>query len=406
MQDNNKILFVEPEITGHHLEYIDHLCRFLYSTKLEQQIIFLVHPSFHKVIKLVGKNKCFKKYKNKGIQFVPITQQEYEYYSHRKEMIAALFKNILLLRYIKRYKPAQVLFLMGDHLQFLLDFLFVFKRVKISGIIFRISIHYHSFFGDTISLKERFKNIRKWLLYQKMLLSPVIGTLFTLDPFVLNYARKRFIKGQKFAAIPDPSLYPELDKQYKSHTIHLKIPKDRTMFLLFGTISERKGIFVLLDALLKLSNNDQIKTAVLLAGAVDKNIKENIKEKIQYISEYTNVWIQLIDDFIYEYDLAKYIEMSDVILLPYQRFVGSSGALLWAAGVGKPVITQNFGLVGKWARTLKLGLDVDTTNSNSLKMAMAKMIDKEIHFLNKGNVKTFLKNKTPENFAKLIIDNI
>ncbi len=56
------------------------------------------------------------------------------------------------------------------------------------------------------------------------------------------------------------------------------------------------------------------------------------------------------------------LKRCDVVLIPYQRHVGSSGLLIWAASAGKPVITQDFGLIGALTRAYKLGQTVDTKN--------------------------------------------
>jgi glycosyltransferase involved in cell wall biosynthesis len=65
----------------------------------------------------------------------------------------------------------------------------------------------------------------------------------------------------------------------------------------------------------------------------------------------------------------------DVVLAPYQRFVGSSGTLVWAAALQKPVLAQSYGLVGELVRRFQLGEAVDTQSPDALSGAVARLLD-------------------------------
>jgi glycosyltransferase involved in cell wall biosynthesis len=54
--------------------------------------------------------------------------------------------------------------------------------------------------------------------------------------------------------------------------------------------------------------------------------------------------------------------------------VGSSGVLGWAAEARKPVIAQDYGLVGALVRDYGLGLTVDTTDPARITEAMSQLL--------------------------------
>src|SRR5204863_6629463 len=87
------------------------------------------------------------------------------------------------------------------------------------------------------------------------------------------------------------------------------------------------------------------------------------------------LWLKLEDRRLSEGEIAALMARSDVVLAPYQRFVGSSGVLLWAAGAGRPVLSQGFGLVGHLIREHRLGLAVDTTDPAALAAGIRSMVE-------------------------------
>ena len=81
----------------------------------------------------------------------------------------------------------------------------------------------------------------------------------------------------------------------------------------------------------------------------------------------------MIDRFLSTDELAALVKRSDVVMAPYQRHVGSSGALVWAARHGRPVLAQQYGLVGALVRRHGLGLTVDSSDAERLAGAMLQL---------------------------------
>jgi hypothetical protein len=92
------------------------------------------------------------------------------------------------------------------------------------------------------------------------------------------------------------------------------------------------------------------------------------------------------------------------VLAPYQRFVGSSGVLLWAARAGRPVLAQEFGLIGKLTRDNHLGIAVDSGDPTKLAREIGRMIESgPSTFFDRTAAARFVAAQTPQRFASLVL---
>jgi len=109
----------------------------------------------------------------------------------------------------------------------------------------------------------------------------------------------------------------------------------------------------------------------VLAGRVDPAIAQQVRESVRAVrAAQPELWIEIDDRRLSFNELAHTVEHCDVVLAPYQRFVGSSGVLIWAARMLRPVITQRYGLLCRLVRDFRLGIAVDTTSPEALADAM------------------------------------
>jgi len=98
------------------------------------------------------------------------------------------------------------------------------------------------------------------------------------------------------------------------------------------------------------------------------------------------------------------VRQCDVVLAPYQRFVGSSGVLLWAAVSGRPVLAQEFGLVGRLTRDHRLGVSVDASDPSHLAREIARMVEcGPSTFIDGAAAASFAAARTPQRFASLVL---
>ena len=108
-----------------------------------------------------------------------------------------------------------------------------------------------------------------------------------------------------------------------------------------------------------------------------------------------------------EGELAGLVRRSDVILAPYQRFVGSSGVMLWAARAGKPLLTQDFGLLGRMVREHRLGLPTEAGDPRRLAEAIAGAARSDPKALiDVDAAAAFVAGRTPDLFASGVFESL
>jgi hypothetical protein len=199
-----------------------------------------------------------------------------------------------------------------------------------------------------------------------------VTTVFCLDGEFVKYARSRLRNWQKLKHLPDPVLYPAspLEIQAPPHWLHA-LPQTRTCFALFGALDDRKGILQTLDAIRLMGADITQQCSVVLAGRIDETIKRTFYRQLECVrATVPTIWIHVEDRYLESEEIICLLKVADVVLAPYQSFLGSSGVLYWAIGAGRPVITQDYGLVGALTRKHRLGLAVDTRKPSEIAEAM------------------------------------
>lgn len=404
----NRLLFVEPEIGGHQLSYIQYLCDFYTSHSFKPFLMFLVHPSFHKVLKKRGKLKKFEFYQKNQIKFISIEEKEYKKFTHSHLWIASLFRWQITKKYANQFNIKHIHFLSLDALQFPLALkLNVFSPFTISGILFRLSIHYKEIYNER-SVSMRVRNLRKKILYSGLLLNKKVTQVFSLDPYLVNYSRRKAVNSEKICGLPEPGPYHELkERNRKEENLFLKaIRKNgRKLFLLFGSLRKKKGVIQTLKAIDLLEQKYLRKSLFVFAGKIDNQLRKEFETMIQKIRLKKEAEIIHFNRFVTESELLPLIDISDCVLVPYQKFIGSSNVLLWAAGAQKPVITQNYGLLGKWTRENKIGLTTDTASSKNIAEAI-KTVIKGNCIIDKESMEKFASQNTPLKYAETLFNTI
>lgn len=170
------------------------------------------------------------------------------------------------------------------------------------------------------------------------------------------------------------------------------IKSDAKVISSLGATRYDKGVDILLDALKKVEGD----FVLLLAGKPTDFDESFIKEKISCYSEK----VKLIPRFLSDEEMADFVKMSDIIVLPY-RFVfdGASGPLVEAVANGKCIVGPNHGSLGQIIERNSLGYTFETENSESL----AKAIDLALKENFEPNEKYigFRELLTPKGFGKM-----
>ncbi|MBS0546421.1 MAG: glycosyltransferase [Proteobacteria bacterium] len=385
-----RLLVFEPDAEGHSLEWLEHLVAFVDSgTEL---IILAAAPLCEALGRALPAGA--------RVRLLPLSRWERRLCLQRPLPIAAFARWWTMRRHLRRTGADTGFFLMLDlqSLPFALGLGMDGRRV--SGILFRPSVHYGEIGPYSPGPAERRRDRRKELLYRRMLANPAVDRVLSLDPFFPDYARRQYRYGGKVDALPDP-VHPPV----ATATTAEPVPEGRVSFLLFGYLAERKGPLAVLDALALLPPHIARRVAVRFAGKVDPGLRYAIDQRCRALeTTQPRLWLRVDDRRLGSGELAALVNESDVVLAPYQRFVGSSGVLLWAARAGRPVLAQEFGLIGKLTRDNRLGVAVDSGDSEELAREIVRMVECGPEtFIDHAAAGRFVAAQTPQRFASLVL---
>lgn len=405
---NQRLVLFELSCGGHYPEYLSHLIKYWYEQKLSEDFILVVSPQFlqrHPEVVDLTANQT-----DNSVKFITITDTEVAKLTQAnttyKRIKRAFQEFNLAQKYAKILQADHILFTYFDTRQIPLAF---GKKLPaaVSGIYFRPRFHYEEFDCVPVSWQEKLIIWQEKLLLRVNLNNSQLKNLFCLDPYVVKYLESYPTK-VKVLPLADPV---SIDSHLTSDTEQLKtslgIEPERKVFLLFGGLTKRKGVFPLLKALTLLSIPENQKLCLLLVGSITSEFKQKIQPQIDQLVQ--SKGIQIISDYNYVSDdkVQQYFQLADVILALYQRHVGMSGILMRAAAAGKPVLSSNYGLMGEITRRYQLGIDVDASNPEAIALQLRQLISKPaIEFANEDLMKLFTTQNSATNFASTIFHNL
>ena len=295
----------------------------------------------------------------------------------------------------------RALFLALDHLSLPLGLQFGVRACRLSGILFRPSVHYGRLGPYAPTVAERVRDLRKEILYRLMLRNGSVASVLSLDPFFPAYASERYLRGDKVRSLADPFHAASGTTQQPASRAH----EGRTHFVLFGELTERKGLLVLLQALSHLDAEAAGRMSVTIAGRIDPSLKPRAQAlAVDATRQAPNLVLRIEDRRLPDAELDSLVRGCDVVLAPYQRFVGSSGVLIWAAKHRKPILTQNYGLLGHLVHRYGLGHTLDTRDPALLARGLAAIAARpDIATSDPSGTDAFLSGKAPQTFVETLV---
>jgi glycosyltransferase involved in cell wall biosynthesis len=390
------VLVFEPDARGHSEEWLLHIARFTQQERPPVRVTMVVPDVLARRIaaEVPGAG---------GLEIMALSPAEIRSCLSANLAFGALARWWLMRRYLARSGANEGFFLCIDSLTLPLALGLGLGRRTASGILFRPSVHYASFDRRGRTARERLRDWRKQVLYPLALKNTALTEVHSLDPYFPVYAREHYLAGEKVVVLPDPFI-----ETAQSPTLPLRVtrfPRDRTAFLLFGELTERKGVIQILRACERLDPAAARRIAILLAGRVDSAIAQQVRDSVRAVrATQPDLWIEIDDRRLSFNELAHTVEHCDVVLAPYQRFVGSSGVLIWAARMLRPVITQRYGLLCRLVREFGLGIAVDTTSPEALADAMEHAVRSGAKSLiDHARARKFLAQRDGRSFAARVL---
>lgn len=404
-----RILLFDLSVRGHHPSYILHLIRYWQTHRLPGRLEIVVSPRFlqehSEVVDWVTKHRL------ETVRFTAISALEEAALNARKFGWQRALRNFqewrLLCLYARQMRANHCLLMYFDTSVLPLAFARS-APCPVSGIYFRPTFHYHRWAKGDRPLKSRLRAWREQWLLRRILRHPQLEVLFSLDHFVVDRLNQ-LSKTHRVVPLPDPvDTAAEVGDRAQGLRQQLGIDGDRTVFLLFGSLTQRKGLYQLLEAIRQLSEAECQRLCLLLVG--ESNIEAQIQGQIDQLCKDKPIQVIARYEFVAEGDVPAYFDLSDIVLAPYQQHVGMSGILLLAAAAQKPVLSADYGLMGEVVRRHQLGLTVDSAAANQIAAGMARCL----HAAQRGKIdelgdrammQTFAAQNSSEKFAETIFSH-
>ena len=172
------------------------------------------------------------------------------------------------------------------------------------------------------------------------------------------------------------------------------LPTEGRYIVSLGSGDMRKGTHLLLEAFAKakLSPNDRL----LLMGKLAPEIRALITDHMeQFVRDGRLI---LIDQYLSHNLFCLGLNAADVICTPYPRHVGSSGIVVRAATVGKPILASDYGWLGAVVRAFELGKTCEVSDLDCFAEKIQESLNHAPLFRRTDTGLRFAKFHTVENF--------
>ncbi|CAE6695532.1 glycosyltransferase [Paraburkholderia haematera] len=237
-----------------------------------------------------------------------------------------------------------------------------FRRTPWIGITMRSTFHHHK-----VGIKSPDRpivNTIKALLFKRAIQCPGLRTLLTIDPTLPEWsARNASKRSAAIAYVADP--FP--DEQAENPVLareRLGLDPTQRYLLVYGSITERKGIYELVHALTRLEHAPTL----IVAGEQDAGTRHFMRNHVRSLTPAPLV----LDSFIANDVERDLFSACDAVWLGYKGHYGMSGVLVQAYRFGKPVVATEDGLIGWFSRRCDLGPILSDLSSASIGRAVTE----------------------------------
>jgi len=199
----------------------------------------------------------------------------------------------------------------------------------------------------------------------------VTGGWFThllfIDPWMQEACKLSFPQLPSFF-LPDPCP-DDFAGDAEPARQHFEIPAGRKVLLFYGGAYRRKGLHLVVEAMLNLPESSP---AFLLCAGQQMNdpLIQNGLARLEAQGR-----AKVISRYIYEDEEKLLFAASDIVLLPYIKHFGNSAVLSRAGGAGKMVIASDEELVGRLVRKYELGLSFESGNAVALRESIERAVN-------------------------------
>jgi glycosyltransferase involved in cell wall biosynthesis len=217
------------------------------------------------------------------------------------------------------------------------------QRTQVEGILLRAQFRW-------IEPTPPVEQIKLQLL-SRALRSGALERLHVLDEYAAAYLRKQWPTplAERVVSLPDPAPSAPVDIERKEARRALELPEDRFLVLVAGGLTYRKGIPQILEA---VASMDEV--CLVLAGRADARVQVLLEQPMaRRLAEEGRLITRL--DFISDVRFSYFFRAADLVTVICPTHLGSSGILLHAAKLGRPVLGSAAGWIGETICNYHLG---------------------------------------------------
>ncbi len=359
------ILIFELILEGHHSVYLEEIAK----AYLEKEFLVTItvleefenHPKLRKLKDIFDHNLNItvlnKKKSDSIIRFLGGN-------------IGGEFMNWLLFRkkYLEINKNKKIDYIFFPCLDYCFNIIGLIGppsyQKKWGGICIQTSFHEVEY--KFIKPPEKFEIVKK-ILFRRVLNCKSLEKLFTIDELLIKYTKNKHSSvSDRVEYLADPA---ELkgDHTCVSARNVLNIPISARVILVYGSISPRKGLDVLVAA---LSNAGVDKSLhILIVGKQEKSMAAFF-ETSEINELYKNGRIHIVNDFVNPTIEQMAFSAADIVWLGYHNHYAMSSVLVLAGKAKKVTIATNDGLIGWHTRQKRLGLTVNVKSNFEVRAAL------------------------------------
>lgn len=361
-----KVLMIEPHSSGHHGPYLEWMAAGLAERGFGITIATIPesieHPSFQSLAQ-----------SNKEIQIVPVSGLSHETTSHRLSGLMA--RELSYWRFFKKcykdlsanVKPDVVFLPYLDYCLYAIGLLgSPFEDRPWVGLAMRPSFHYEEM--GVVAPRPALANFKKKLFF-RMLRNRYLRSLLTIDEPLADYLLNHAKSDDKVTFFPEPVGWTDLPNRTEARK-EFGLPPERKLILVYGAITERKGVVELLRAVASPEFPDSVD--VLLAGKLSTKIQNLLNEP--WAAALTGRGrLVCLNRFIENSEEPSLFAAADIVWLGYQKHYSSSGVLTQAGAAGRQVIACTEGVIGWQTKRHALGAIVPSTDSQHVAAAIHEL---------------------------------
>jgi glycosyltransferase involved in cell wall biosynthesis len=240
--------------------------------------------------------------------------------------------------------------------------------VPICALHMHISVHEP--LAEDVSWLSRISHAITKRTMARLYGQPKLKTVAAILESFVEYAQATHMTGwQKLTYVPDVGSLESMLPREESRKYY-GIGPNETVVLVFGAISKRKGVGVLLQAVTAMG--EEYPLVVVLAGRQDAEVKAQVADFERCIrGKAARLVVQ--DSFVSSADERRLFSVADIVWVGYPGFLGSSGVLTQAGCAGLPVVTGVPGEIGRAVLRSQCGLTCNLANAEEVAAALATL---------------------------------